>query len=498
MTDQLAHVPAEAPPPERTDRTPGAGRRLADGIGLIFVAVGAVVGGATLQDNSFLTHLATGRHILDTGGVPSGDIYSATAPGEPWVVQSWLASVLYALLERTTDLVGIRLLHAVLVAATIAVIWWLLDRATSIAVRIAAMGIVLGVGATMWQGRPLLFGLLGFVLALAVNDRRLDPRWLVPILWVWGQTHGSFPLAGVMATAALGGAWLDRRSAPGDPVAEADLLTAWRTMVWTVVGTAAVVAGPLGLRGLFFPVELLTRGDALEGVSEWKPPAFDHPRDLVFAVAFVTFVVALRGGLSWRRALPALVIGLTGFLAVRNLALATIVLTVAVSARPWRLGSLTGHERTPLASGLFGLGAAAVALGLLSVPLSSSIDLEGYPTDELTWLDDRGLLDDDGVVIVHRATTGNLWSLRDGADARNFVDDRFDMYPLDILADHRELLLGGDVGEILTRRGADVVLWGPGTSVSSWLEISPEWTIVTTDDDFLIACHERVITRCGA
>src|SRR5690606_40871579 len=69
---------------------------LAGVLGLAVAVWGLLIGIAPLVDNSFLTHLATGRLILDQG-IPTSDPYSFTAQGHPWVVQSWLASLLYGL-----------------------------------------------------------------------------------------------------------------------------------------------------------------------------------------------------------------------------------------------------------------------------------------------------------------------------------------------------------------------------------------------------------------
>ncbi len=503
--DQPATVTRAAP-----ESAAGPGLGLGHGIAVLLMGLGFAIGARTLHDNSFLTHLATGRHILDTGGVPTGDVYSATAPGTPWVVQSWLASVIYAALERTVGFAGIRVLHGALVAVSVGVLWWLTDGVRSIIRRVPLAGAVVVVGAPMWQGRPLLFGLLGFVIALAVVRGRIDPRWLVPTIWLWAQTHGSFPLAGVLATMTLLGAWLDRRNPSNDDVAvdaRGLPVAELRVMLWTIVGTAAAVVGPLGFRLLWFPVELLGNRDALEGVSEWAAPSFDHPSDLLFGALVVTLLVVARGGAPWRLLLPAIVVAISGFLAIRNLALASAVLAVVIAElhRHRDAGStgsefsgLTAGDGGPVARMLLVVGSLVAVIAVATVPLLPSLTLDGYAVDELDLLDEWGLLDDPSVAIVHRGITGNYWTFRDGADARVFVDDRFDMYPLDVLQDHRHLVVGGDVGEILTRRNADVVIWRPETAVSSWLDASASWTIVEADEDWLIACRTTVLERCTA
>ncbi len=68
---------------------------------------GLSIGIDQLSDNSFFTHLATGRLIL-AHGIPRHDVYSFTAAGEPWVVQSWLASLLYGWVDSWFGVVGLR------------------------------------------------------------------------------------------------------------------------------------------------------------------------------------------------------------------------------------------------------------------------------------------------------------------------------------------------------------------------------------------------------
>ena len=79
-------------------------------VGGAFVVWGTVVGLIRLHDNSFLTHVATGRLIL-AHGVPTTDPYSFTAFGHGWVVESWLASALYGFVERAAGGHGLQVLH---------------------------------------------------------------------------------------------------------------------------------------------------------------------------------------------------------------------------------------------------------------------------------------------------------------------------------------------------------------------------------------------------
>ena len=153
--------------------------------------IGAYIGAAALGDNSFFTHLTTGRYILENG-FPSSDVYSFTAPGERWVVQSWLVSVVYGVLDRVVGLVGIRAFSAVLTGTVAGIMWTLTRPAKGLVTHLAICVVGTTLGATIWAPRPLMVGLvlLGITLLVA---RRLPPWVLVPVFWLWVNSHGSFP-----------------------------------------------------------------------------------------------------------------------------------------------------------------------------------------------------------------------------------------------------------------------------------------------------------------
>ena len=82
-------------------------------VGGVVAFIGLLIGLGPLDDNSYLTHLATGRIIWDTHHIPHHDPYSFTAFGHPWVVQSWLASVIYGAADKWWGPPGVLLVVAV-------------------------------------------------------------------------------------------------------------------------------------------------------------------------------------------------------------------------------------------------------------------------------------------------------------------------------------------------------------------------------------------------
>lgn len=460
---------------------------LSTAVGLVFSVIGLFIGSRPISDNSFLTHLATGNLSRSLGHIPTVDSYSYTAPGQVWTVQSWFVSLVYSHLGDIAEGSAIRLVNGFLVGAVVALLWQLTVPARPLLSRVILMGPVLVVGASQWTPRPLLVGVLGFVVVLSVLQQQMSPRWLVPMMWIWVNSHGSFPLAFVLIGAFGVGQLLDDRAARQLswklPAVEA------KALAWTCAGLVCAMVNPLGPRLLVFPIELLAKQEALENVAEWQAPGFESPMDLMFLGLMVALGCAARSGARWRLLVPGVVFSIAGLLAVRNVGAAAIVLTVAIAPSIRMRGSIRGHEQGLIAKAL---GAVAIAIAIawsVSIVQTGPLVLDAYPEEAVDWLEDRGLVAQPGVNIVQRDYVGNYLDFRFGDEARIFVDDRFDFFPQQVLDDHVALLGGGggDYSEILQRYDTNVVLWENDGGLAAWLRESDAWTIAFESDDWLVA-----------
>ena len=156
-----------------------------------FVLLGFRLGVRPIGDNSMFTHLRTGIDMVRAGSIPRTDPYSFTAEGSRWVVQSWLPEWTYGWAHQLGGYRLVVLEQAVLVAA----LAWLVVRLarTGSPLRTAAAGLLtVGIGAPFWSPRPLLFGLVCMALTVTVVERKRTPWLLVPIVWLWVSSHGSF------------------------------------------------------------------------------------------------------------------------------------------------------------------------------------------------------------------------------------------------------------------------------------------------------------------
>jgi hypothetical protein len=446
---------------------------------VLALLVAVRVGSTPLQDNSFLTHLATGRLILESGSVPGVDPYSWTAHGEPWTVQSWLASVIYAVAEEVGGLRGVRTVVAAVVVVLVVLLWKLTAGTQGLLARVVPMVLVTAVGLDQWVERPFMFGAVGLALVLLALEGRLDPRWLVPVLWVWANTHGSFPFAAGVVGLALVGRWLDERQRP-----ELEL----RCLGWTVLGTVLAVVGPLGPRLLVFPFEMLQEREAFSRVREWQPLRFDDPFALLFGVQLVLTAVAVVRLRRWRATLPTLAFAGAALLSSRNVLQASIVFTPILAQGLSGLGRLDGRRRGPLARPVVHALAIVLVVSVVLAAGRPDTALEPYPREASAWMRSQGLLDTESRVIS-RDLVGNYHTFAYGPEeVRVAFDDRVDMYPIEVVRAYFELLdRDGDHAAVVASLEPTAILWDQDSPFGRWTQSSPGWTVVWRDDVWLVA-----------
>lgn len=447
--------------------------------GALIVLAGWIIGTRTLSDNSFLTHLATGRIILDTGGVPSADPYCFTAAGEPWVVQSWLASLLYATAEQVGGLGAVRVVTGALAAVLAALAWTLLKPAGSLVLRVAFAVLFVAVSADLWSERPFMIGLVGLAcFALAAEDR-LDPRWLVPIGWVWVNSHGSFPLGIVFLLVAALGRRLDGGGAPVER----------RALGWAVVGVLSGAIGPLGPRVLTFPVDLLRRQDVLSQVVEWQAPPFEGIGHRLFLVEVVVAIVLLARRPSHRSALILAVFTAAALLGARNVAVASLLILVVVAPALEGFGSLRSVDRDRPAR----LVALVAVAGFLVISLGRAseddLELRAYPLRALAYLEGNEV-DTRTVHLAAPDLVGNLVDYVYGPERRTFYDDRFDMFSDEMALTNQRLILGTPgLRADLDEHEIDLVIVKGAAPSAQVLATDDAWRTLFVQDDWVLLCR---------
>lgn len=168
-------------------------------------------------DGDIGRHLTVGKWILDTGQVPTRDIFSDTMPGELSIPHEWLSQVLFALAHRLAGLNGVAWLTALVLATTYAALAEALRRFGVNAVLAGVSGIAASIISAIHQlTRPHIFTFLFFALFVIILEHyRRDAKWrmllfLLPLMLVWANLHGAFVTGLVLVGFYAAGAFLDK------------------------------------------------------------------------------------------------------------------------------------------------------------------------------------------------------------------------------------------------------------------------------------------------
>jgi len=179
-----------------------------------------MIGGRSrfFQDPGTFWHVATGNRILEKGFINS-DPFTFTFPGTPWVPYQWLGECLMAILDRVGGFDLLLVVTATIIAAIFTGLGIRLLRCglhpSMVAVLVAC---AVAASSGHFHVRPHLATMAGMAVLMIyitdVENGRLPLRklvWLIPIFWLWANTHGG-ALGGLatipIAVAGWTGKWL--------------------------------------------------------------------------------------------------------------------------------------------------------------------------------------------------------------------------------------------------------------------------------------------------
>jgi hypothetical protein len=232
------------------------------------VVVGVLVvlqGNNLLLDTDTFWQIKVGEAILTQHAVPHVDIYSWTKAGAPWMSSAWLSQVLFAASYQLAGWPGVVAVCALAVAAAFA----LMVRRLSSRISIAAAGVVAMVAFALAQhhllARPHVLAMpvmVAWVAGLIVAaDRRAAPSpWLLLLLALWANLHGSF-LLGLVLVGPIGLDALWNAQAP-----QRKMLA----LKWALFGMGALIAccaTPYGWDTLFAAGKILDLGGVLPTIA---------------------------------------------------------------------------------------------------------------------------------------------------------------------------------------------------------------------------------------
>ncbi len=438
-----------------------------------------------IQPADFWWHLTVGEVVLEQGQVPRADLFSYTlSQDEPFLYQSWLAGVIFALVHRLGGPAAIVFFNAVLITLAYGLVWracyW---RSGHPHVATACTFAAILVSAGNWGVRPQTFSTLlcALFLLLLVHARQGNPLlpWLLPPLTaLWANLHGAFILGPALVGAVFAGETL-KTLLPGRPFLPLPLRTRLSLGAATLLSLAAPLLNPAGWR-IFSYLQAIQGNPVIrQAMAEWRPP---RPDDAIGAVFFLSLLGLFLFLLYQRhRPDPAEALWLTGttWLAlggVRSILwysfVAAVVLAGGLSLlrrSSVGLGSSStagtrgaGRWQTRMNRLILSImvGLAVLCLpwckGILPLPpsLQGSIS-PGTPVGATDFVVRQGLQGP----IFHRMEYGSYLLWRFYPERRVFIDSRVELYPVSQWEDYGRISAGAPEAEaLLEAYGVEILL----------------------------------------
>ena len=451
---------------------------VAAGVYVLLIALGPQM----LNDPDTYSHIALGRWMLEHHTVPTTDPFSATLRGTPWVAFEWLSQVIYALAYSVSGWSAVIVLPAAAVAASLGLLTWFLQREWQPTAVLSAVLVALMLTAPHILARPHVLALPIMVVWVAVLIRAVDsktpPPWfLLPLMTLWANLHGSFTfglaIAALIACEAL---WNAQQS---------DRLTVLRQWgLFGVLALAAACINPYGPEMILVTFRTIALGSALSTITEWRSQDFTH---------LGAFEVVMLGGfgLALYRGVTLPLFRIVMLLGVLHLSLSQIrhadllgMLAPLFLARPLaeQFTALAADRKSP-AVRLGFLPQAAGALLLIAVTLVASLRNDVVPSVKNTPANALHAFDAtrSGPILNDYNFGGYL----DFIGIPPFIDGRSELYGQAYMLRYDRALNLQNISGLLRlledyRVGA--TLLAPSTPAVALLDRLPDWKRIYADD----------------
>jgi hypothetical protein len=247
----------------------------ADRIRLIFCLVVAAVMAATLfglaapllHDPDSWWHIKVGLDLLANHAFPTVDTYSHTFAGHPWIAKEWLAQLLFALAYKAGGWNGVALLTVATISLTLFLTSWYLSGSLKPVVAIGLSFVLAFLVAPVYLARPHIFTLPLIIvwtahLFRAARNEQAPPFWLLALLCLWANLHGTFTLGFVIA--AFAGLQLLAQTGLSNP----RLLASW--VVFGIFCPIVSLLNPYGVEAILATFTVAYGNEAVARITEWQ------------------------------------------------------------------------------------------------------------------------------------------------------------------------------------------------------------------------------------
>ena len=452
---------------------------------------------ALLNDPDTYLHIAAGRWMLTHLALPVHDPFSHSLAGAIWVPHEWLAEVVLASVYGAGGWSGLVLLGAACFAASMALLTrFLLRYYEPFSALIAVtLGAALVLGHLLVRPHiialPLLVIWCGKLFA-ARDSGTAPPAWLLTVMLLWANLHGSF-MFGLAMVLLLG---MEAMLSPGRRILEAR-----RWGLFALLAVIASLATPNGVGGFVEPFRLMMMPTLQASFSEWTSPNFQslQPVEIwLLGMMALGFTTGIR--LPAPRLLLLVALCHMALTHVRHAELLGLVgpLVVAAALGPQIATRIGSAPLSPLGRGVARLAVSAsrpaTALALaaaiaISVPRAIwPIERSDDPVTPATALAAAERIGLRGPVFNSEGFGGYIIF----SGIPTFIDGRIELYGDGFLARYLEAEQGneGALTALLEQYGISWTLLMPEQSATRCLDHLQGWRRFYSDNNAVIHVRE--------
>jgi hypothetical protein len=433
-----------------------------------------------LNDGDTYWHIRAGQWMIAHGAVLRADVFSYTAPGTPWHTQEWLAEILMALAWAAQGWPGIHLLFAACAGLTAAAIAFFVRKRVELVP--ALLSVVLGLscvtGSLLARPHMLALPLLAIWttgLATAREKSQAPSWWLVPVMPLWANLHGSFAfglaLAGALAVEAA-----------IDPEERSKTFLGWG--LFLLAATASATITPFGLHTLQFPFKL----SAMQGlghIGEWQASDFSHLTPFAIALLASLFVLG-RGKVKVPpfRLLLLLALLWLALAHARHQMLLGVTAPILLAASLGKTWPAKGQNHPPL----LGMLAALVLLALIAARLTVAVARSNDPVSPVSALAHVPRFVRETPVLNDYSFGGYLiWN-----GVKPFIDSRADLYGDSFLQNYANIISPDKdaLAATLAFHHARWTIFSAQARVVKLLDATPGWHRFYSDKLAVVHVHD--------
>jgi len=471
-----------------------------------------------LGDAGIGWHIRAGQQILATHAIPRVDPFSSTMGGKPWLDWEWLYDVVVGQLEATLGLNGVVWFTAVVIGSVFAWTFHLLvGRGTNMFLALLLVLLAVSASTIHFLARPhvlsWLFTLAWFWILESTERESLAPEtesskklWLLPpLMLLWVNVHGGFPLGFVLLGIFWLGALWDWFRAKENRIEDVlKKLAAWkraRDLAWAgVLSAAASLVNPYGWRLHQHVYWYLSNRFLMDHIEEFQSPNFHGIAQSCFLalVLIVLAVVAIKGReLRMSEGLTVLFAVYASLYASRNIPISSVLLVMVVGPMlpPLGLGQkfqqrmaaveaeLRGHVWPILVVVVTFWIAATGGWLAASRGMEAHFDARRMPVEAVNYLEkseiQRPILSPDywGGYLIYRLYP----------KTRVVVDDRHDLYGEKFFKTYLKMMRGEpDYEKFLFGREIGCVLLPRQSPLAVILLESRHWKVIYADDTAVV------------